>query len=198
MNRFIIGSFLIAVGILISATGVGLADIGGTGYKDTYPDNQTWGQFGTHDNTKTDVDGYLTLQDNTNTGTYTSDAFDPSGTITIETVIYEVSNLQQNQKLANLTIQGLDNNSAVVDSYEVKAKNGKYSANLGNFSNNEFDQYRFKVFMEDTQGTTSDKPVFEYLSVAGVQTDPEPSEGLETIMSLFFMAIGLLVIIDVI
>lgn len=194
MDNFLVGAFLIAVGFIVGTSGVGVADIGFSSFDDHYPDNQTWGQFGQHVDTKTSEQGYLTLQDNIDEGVFASDTFTPEGDIDIETVIYETSNLGNNRRI-NLVIGAVNEEGAITETFETELKEGRYSADLGNFTTEDASSYYFDVELFDDQGTTSNKPYLETLQISGTAEVNTTNKGISTGLQWLLIFVGLYVVV---
>lgn len=170
-----------------------MVSVGQSTYDDNYPGNKTWGQFGTHDNTKTGTNNALTMQDGTTDGVYRSDIFD-KGRITVETVIYQTENLNSNKRI-NLTLEGLTEQNAIQETKEISLKEGRYSADLANFSNYNYEAYRFEVEMFDDQGSTDDKPELENLSISGELQPRQSKTGVNTGIQWLFIFAGLILVV---
>lgn len=186
------GAVVIAVGLLLLSTGLGLG-FAGDAFQDIYPVNDEWSNNGTHDNTFSDVDGNL-LVDNTteNTGTFTSDVR-TNGEIEINNIVYETSNIKDTgtQRRINLTVKGLNENDAIVDEVKYELENGRYSVPVSDLQGQKYNGYKFVVDLE-AEGDTS--PELNSLRIQG-DTYTDDSDLLSTAIGWLLVFAGIIMVV---
>jgi len=130
------------------------------GFEDSFPDGNDWGTFGTHEDTRTDSDGRLSLNSE-DTGVYTSDIFRVSDGTIIERVEFDGDQMRydgSNQRRGNLTVQGY-RNGGVEEEHTFQITNSPKVIDDPVFDEG-MDSYGFQVELERTGGDTSPKLVY--------------------------------------
>lgn len=182
-KQFIVGALLITLGLITLATSPYVAPEGT--FEDSYPVDQEWSVSGTHDNTLSDADGNLVLDDNNEAGKFTSDVIDKEQLIEIERIVYESNEIKPSQdKEIDLTVYGYKDDAVEQDRVIEIRENGRFSKGLGNLSNNIYDSYSFEA---ELRTDSSESPELNELVLSGrtYQDDDPLSFGVFVIM--FFL-----------
>jgi len=157
-------------------------------FEDEYPDGQEWGGFGTHDNTTTNEDGELTLEDGEDTGTFQSNVFQESdGTIVnlVEVDGRQLSYVGSNQRKAYLVMEGYMDGE-VVEEHEFQVSNEPKIIDEDLFSE-QVEAYSYRFELEVTGGSTL--PKVTYLEVDGTRSFYLLGQDLSSITVSLFMAL---------
>lgn len=154
-------------------------------FQDTYPVNDEWGLNGTHDNTISDAEGSLIIDDTNENGVYESDTIDSEQLIEFERIVYEANNIRNNQdQIIDITIQGLKD-GAIEDSRVIEVReDGRHSVNTGNLTRSDYDSYKFIVDLETGSSTS---PELSELSITGRTYLEEDYISLSVFLILFFL-----------
>jgi len=182
-KQFIVGALLITLGLITLATSPYVAPEGT--FEDSYPVDQEWSVSGTHDNTLSDADGNLVLDDNNEAGKFTSDVIDKEQLIEIQRIVYESNEIKPSQnKEIDLTVYGYKDDAVEQDRVIEIRENGRFSKGLGNLSNNIYDSYSFEA---ELRTDSSESPELNELVLSGrtYQDDDPLSFGVFVIM--FFL-----------
>ncbi len=182
-KQFIVGALLITLGLITLATSPYVAPEGT--FEDSYPVDQEWSVSGTHDNTLSDADGNLVLDDNNEAGKFTSDVIDKEQLIEIQRIVYESNEIRPSQnKEIDLTVYGYKDDAVEQDRVIEIRENGRFSKGLGNLSNNIYDSYSFEA---ELRTDSSESPELNELVLSGrtYQDDDPLSFGVFVIM--FFL-----------
>lgn len=182
-KQFLTGALLITLGLITLATSPYVAPEGT--FEDSYPVDEEWGVSGTHDNTLSDADGNLVLDDHNEPGTFTSDILDKEQLIEFQRIVYESNEIKPSQnKEIDLTVYGYKDDAVEEDRVIEIRENGRFSKSLGNLSNNIYDSYSFEA---ELRTDTSQSPELNELVLSGrtYQNDDPLSFGIFVI--LFFL-----------
>lgn len=137
-------------------------------FEDNYPDELTWGAYGVHDNTHTTADDTLALEDQSQSGTFTSDIFFKGERLQFTRVSITGSNFQYtgNQRTGYLTLQALDSGGVVAEK-EHEIRNGERTVDLTTFQdlNETYTEYRFIIDLDSDEDDQT--PEVEELEVEG-------------------------------
>ena len=190
------GSVLIGVGLLVMFTGMNLGIIGGTSYTDTFPVDNEWSNSGTHENTFTDTENRLVIDDLSSdpaSGTFVSDDQTNGESVSINNIVYEAGNIKTTgeTRTIELVIQGKVDNS-VVESTTIELENGRFSVPVQGLSNQNFDSYNFIVNLESEAESS---PKLSELQVSGYKFEDDTlNERLGFVFQWLLIFLGLLMV----
>lgn len=190
------GAVVVAVGLLLVSTGIGLG-FGGSEFEDTYPINDEWDNSGTHDNTFSNVDGDLVINNLTanelDTGTFTSDIF-TNGEIEINNIVYEASNIRTtgDARTIQLDVRGVDSDGTIIDEVNYTLENGRYSVPVEELQDQDYNGYQFVVNLEAEDDTS---PELVELVVQGNTFSEKEGNLLSTAIGWLLFFVGLMVIL---
>lgn len=197
MSKTIAGAFVLAVGFLLVASGLTFG-FSGDDYIHTYPSSDEWANNGSHDNTISDADGNLILENLTanelDTGTFTSEAISNNDSIDINNLVYEASDIEEENPERNieLIVRGLDDTNAIVESETYNLTNGRYSLGVDGLQETSYSSYQFVVNLESNDDTS---PVLNSLRISGISYEDDQSNLLANGIGYLFIFIGFMMAI---
>lgn len=193
--KFLGGLFIIVTGIILMTSSIGLG-IGGESFQDTYPVLNEWNNSGTHDNTFSDANGNLLIDNLTtdlDTGTFTSNVF-TNGEIEVNNIVYEAENIVtqgSNTRSIELVVRGVNENGAIIDESNYTLENGKYSIPVETLQNNQYNGYQFVVNME---AEDNESALLNELTVSGENISEDQTGIFSQIIGMILIVIGMMVL----
>jgi len=181
--------------ILISAVAfIGFVDADVT-FQDTevrdflIPQDQSWGSYGTHDNTLTNADDDLVIDD-TATGEgyfYGDDVFYDAQGISLNRVIVETNFPSPTKHSANLTINVLEDDGTIFDTITIPLEDGRISYSLSELDCGEGTGFDFEYHL--TTGDASSPEIIS-MDVESSVTFDRGGDFPELLPILIFSSLG--------
>ena len=139
-------------------------------FEDSFPDGNDWSVFGSHEDTRTDSEGRLSLEDEAleddeDVGVYRSNIFRVSDATIVDRLEFEGDQMKyegSNQRRGYLTLQGYIDGE-VEEEHEFQIRNSPKVIDEEIFDEI-VDSYSFEVELEREDSTS---PKFVYLDVEG-------------------------------
>ncbi|MFP4052190.1 MAG: hypothetical protein ACLFVB_10680 [Thermoplasmata archaeon] len=153
------------------------------------PENASWGGYGEHDNTYTDADNNLIIDEtNEEVGHFYGDRVEFDGDININRVVVETDSIDQKHS-ANFTINLVDKNDTVYDSQTVDLEQGRVSSSFENLSTEETKYLDFEFGLSTTD---SSSPEIQYLDIEVEEHIIKGGEFSEILPNFIFITFGIL------